>query len=266
MHTKLIIVSIVLTFICGLRAVVAAPRLECKEDTFDFNAICSTQSVSHVFILENTGDEPVTIRRIRSSCGCTTVVSTKQMLAPGEQEKVAVTFNAKGRHGTQNRSIFVSWNSADKLPLKLIVKGKVFNCIEGQPDSIDFGTVVTNAMEVRTFRLYDPASNAAFRVTGITIPHAAFSNRLETVVDGHDYVIHIYTTPYRTPGVVTRTALTVTTDNPELIAFRMPITMRTPGRRGTHTLLDDPDVLNLPENASGENEAISEDEEIPDLL
>jgi hypothetical protein len=120
-------------------------------------------------------------------------------------------------------------------------------------------------MEVRTLRLYDPASNAAFRVTGITIPHAAFSNRLETVVDGHDYAIHIYTTLYRTPGVVARTALTVTTDNPELIAFRIPITMRTPGRRGAH-ILDDTEVLNLPGNAAGENETDPEDEEIPDLL
>jgi len=224
--------ALISTVVLCQQAAAGTPHLTCERPTLDFQSIISTQTVCHIFPLRNTGDAPVTITRIQSSCGCTTVKPGRTVIPPGETEPMEVCFNAKGRHGAQNRFVFLSWNNTDKIPLRLSLTGMVFNAVECEPAAVNFGVVAPTGALEQVVRFFDPSSNHAFRVTGITIPHACFSNRMETVAEGHDYRVRIFASGPRRPGLSVLTTLTVTTDNPEFIAFRVPITLRVSGRAG----------------------------------
>jgi len=44
----------------------AAPKIEFKEETFDFGKIIQGEAVTHVFEFENMGDETLTIKNVRA--------------------------------------------------------------------------------------------------------------------------------------------------------------------------------------------------------
>jgi hypothetical protein len=64
----------------------------------------------HIFMLSNEGKSDLIIRNIRSSCGCTAVAPSKNVIAPGESAPVKVTFDSRGKRGRQSKSITVITN------------------------------------------------------------------------------------------------------------------------------------------------------------
>ncbi|MCC8094410.1 MAG: DUF1573 domain-containing protein [Tannerellaceae bacterium] len=82
-----------------------------KESTHDFGEIIESNGpVSHTFVVENTGDMPLVITRVVTSCGCTTPEWTKEPIAPGKSGNIAVTFDPKGRPGPFSKTISVYSN------------------------------------------------------------------------------------------------------------------------------------------------------------
>lgn len=75
------------------------------------------KAVTAHFAFKNTGNEPVTIKRVVTSCGCTTAKLTKNTYAPGESGDIEVRFSFGGRRGAQRK--LVSVTSADKQEWKL---------------------------------------------------------------------------------------------------------------------------------------------------
>lgn len=59
------------------------------------------------FIFENTGDTPVVIEDIKSSCGCTTATRSKKTYRPGEQGSIDAVFEFGHRKGEQHKEITV---------------------------------------------------------------------------------------------------------------------------------------------------------------
>jgi len=91
----------------------------------DFGAILEKGgNVSHTFSFTNTGDEPVILNDVVSSCGCTTPQWTKNPVLPGQKGSVTATFNPLGRPGTVNKSLAVKSN-ADPDIATLLITGEV---------------------------------------------------------------------------------------------------------------------------------------------
>lgn len=222
----------ILAAVMALHVSAREARLTCDAPVFQFGSVPNTQIVCHAFVLRNTGDATATITRVHSTCGCTTVQPNHKALPPGATETMEVRFNPKGRHGPQNRPIFVSWNSTNSQPLRLSLTGMVFEVVACEPTLARFGPVPATGVVEKVVRIYDPSSNSAFRITGITIPHASFVNRIETITEGHDYRLTITSRGPRPEGLMASTAATVTTDNPEHVVVRIPISMYVPGKAG----------------------------------
>lgn len=73
------------------------PVIEFDKTTHDFGEIMSGTNVETVFKYKNTGDAPLVITDIKSSCGCTIPKDwTKEPLAPGAEGSFTVKFNGKG--------------------------------------------------------------------------------------------------------------------------------------------------------------------------
>jgi len=85
----------------------------------DFGDITGAETVSHVFTVKNKGGKPLNILRVQTSCGCTAAVLDKQFLKPGEASRLKVTFDPRGRHGQNSRTVYINSNDP-KTPQKQI--------------------------------------------------------------------------------------------------------------------------------------------------
>lgn len=92
---------------------------------FDFGKTKVGTIVSHTFMLENKGKNNLIIRRIRNSCGCTTLKPEKKIIKPGEKIKIKATFNTRGRRGRQNKIITVITNDPRRYDIKLRISGTI---------------------------------------------------------------------------------------------------------------------------------------------
>ncbi|MEI7902908.1 MAG: DUF1573 domain-containing protein [bacterium] len=204
----------------------AEPDLGCEAPTFDFGFVMVTQTVSHTFELYNKGDATAMIANVHSTCGCTTTLPTRHAVPPGETEPLTVLFDLKGRHGKQHRPVYVSWNSADGQPLRLMLTGVSVIGIEVEPACAFFSNVSPQGKLERVVRIYDPVSNSLFRITGVTCADSRFTTRIETAVDGRDYRLVVGCAGPREPGEIS-TSVSVETDRPDRKVLKVPIYLTT---------------------------------------
>ncbi|MFB9052584.1 DUF1573 domain-containing protein [Formosa undariae] len=101
------------------------PQIVFTETEHDFGTIESKQNVETVFEYKNTGEAPLVITNIASSCGCTVPQDwSKAPLAPGESGKFTVKFNGSGANNV-TKTITVSSNTAkgkEMVRIKAFVK------------------------------------------------------------------------------------------------------------------------------------------------
>lgn len=87
------------------------PVLEFDKKEHDFGEIEAKKSVETVFKYKNTGEAPLVITDIKSSCGCTVPQDwSREPLAPGEEGQFTVKFNGSGSNKI-SKSITVTANT-----------------------------------------------------------------------------------------------------------------------------------------------------------
>ena len=84
---------------------VLIPNIEMLETSYNFGEIQQGESVTHDFILKNTGDADLIISAAKGSCGCTVPEWPKTPIAKGEEATIKVTFNSAGKSGKQNKTV-----------------------------------------------------------------------------------------------------------------------------------------------------------------
>lgn len=85
--------------------------MDFKEREFDFGDINQGDKVEHIFIFKNTGDTDLKIERANGSCGCTVPDYPKEPVKPGEEGQIKVSFDSKGKHGKQSKSVTIFANT-----------------------------------------------------------------------------------------------------------------------------------------------------------
>ncbi len=103
----------------------AAPVASFEPTTFDFGDMKQGEKKSHTFQLTNAGKTDLVIRRVRSSCGCTAVAPSKNVIAPGETAPINVTFDSRGKRGRQSKSITVITNDPKNPTATLRISSNV---------------------------------------------------------------------------------------------------------------------------------------------
>ena len=80
---------------------VAEAGLEWSERRVTMDAAPGQKQAEAEFVFRNTGEEPVTITQVWSSCGCTTTALEKRTYEAGEGGRITATFvfgSRVGRH------------------------------------------------------------------------------------------------------------------------------------------------------------------------
>lgn len=135
--------SLVMVFLFGFSVgtALAAPNLKIDESTYDFGEVYQGEKVLHTFAFENTGDEPLVIDRVRSSCGCTAVLLSAKNLAPGSQGEVQANFDSTRFRGKVQKTIYLYSNDPNQPVMQLHIKGTVLEIVKVTPTQVNFGHV-----------------------------------------------------------------------------------------------------------------------------
>lgn len=128
MKQKILIILIMIIIVLGIfflgyiKAIPEAknggekkPKIEVTPDSYNFGDVKYGEIVEYVFKVKNSGAEPLEIKRIATSCACTTAKISKEVIAQSEEAELKVTYKTGemgGSHGKgkQERIIYVKSN------------------------------------------------------------------------------------------------------------------------------------------------------------
>lgn len=94
------------------------------ETLFDFGEIMQGEQIKHTFIFKNSGDKPLLIKEVHSSCGCTVANYTDKPVNPQSEGFIKVTFNSAGKQGSQYKTITIISNTKPEKNV-LVISGNV---------------------------------------------------------------------------------------------------------------------------------------------
>jgi hypothetical protein len=90
---------------------VRSARVVFAKDDHDFGVVREGEKVFWNFRFTNEGNAPLVINRVKADCGCTVPEFPRTPIEPGEEGRIKVTFDSKGRMGRQVKRVTVISNS-----------------------------------------------------------------------------------------------------------------------------------------------------------
>ena len=102
----------------------ANSQIKFQTESIDYGSIEKGNTGLRVFMFENTGDAPLIITNVKSSCGCTIPKKPEAPIAPGEKGEIQVNYDTN-RLGVFRKTITVSTNDANSPIIALKIGGTV---------------------------------------------------------------------------------------------------------------------------------------------
>lgn len=123
MMKKIVIVLFVSLLALSVKAQDKTAKIEFKSKTVDYGEVTKGSDGVRVFEFTNTGDAPLIISKVSSSCGCTIPKKPEAPIMPGKTGEIQVKYDTK-RVGPIRRAITVVSN-AETATTVLKIKGEV---------------------------------------------------------------------------------------------------------------------------------------------
>src|SRR5690606_21586417 len=105
-------------------------KISFKETTVDYGTIVKGSDGVREFEFTNTGDAPLIISDVKSSCGCTIPKKPDGPIAPGESSTIEVKYDTN-RVGPIRKTITVVSNASEPM-----VALKITGEVQSQPASV----------------------------------------------------------------------------------------------------------------------------------
>jgi len=102
-----------------------APAVAFDELVFDFASITEGTPVEHEFKFTNKGKTDLIIRKVKASCGCTTVDPAIKVIKPGQSSSLKASFRTDNYSGRQTKTITVITNDPKNANISLRLTGTV---------------------------------------------------------------------------------------------------------------------------------------------
>ena len=87
------------------------PKVELDKEVHDFGTINEGDVVETEFIVKNVGETDLIISDAKGSCGCTVPEPPKEPIKPGASAPIKVSFDSKGKPGSQEKTVTLTTNS-----------------------------------------------------------------------------------------------------------------------------------------------------------
>ncbi|WP_411032261.1 DUF1573 domain-containing protein [Spongiimicrobium sp. 3-5] len=123
MMKKVVFVLFVGLLALNVKAQDKTAKIEFKSETVDYGEIAKGSDGTRTFEFTNTGDAPLIISKVSSSCGCTIPKKPEGPILPGKTGEIQVKYDTK-RVGPIRKAITVISN-ADTPTKVLKIKGTI---------------------------------------------------------------------------------------------------------------------------------------------
>lgn len=138
---KCLLLLVVLLSAGGAAAAVAAARIEAPRADFDFGQVYAGRKVEHVFPFRNSGDAPLHIEKVRTSCGCTAALVSAKVVPPGGAGEVRVSFDSSRFRGPVHKTVFLYTDAPAQPIFQFNLRGSVAPQLVARPAHLDLGTL-----------------------------------------------------------------------------------------------------------------------------
>ena len=90
---------------------VNVPKIQLEETAFDFGEITEGAVIKHNFKFKNTGNTPLIITDVQTTCGCTVPDWNRNPIQPNATDEIKVQFNSEGKEGRMDKPITIIGNT-----------------------------------------------------------------------------------------------------------------------------------------------------------
>lgn len=154
---------------CFLSVAHGQAKLKFEKETHVFGEIKEEGGFAEfTFNFVNTGDQPITIKHVKASCGCTTPGWTKEAVMPGDSGYVKARYNPRNRPGRFRKSLRLTTTQGSEnktLYIAGTVKPKPKSIAEELPvsagdlrlkyQSLNMGKLTTEKTVEKDFDVYN---------------------------------------------------------------------------------------------------------------
>lgn len=154
-----------------------------------FNPDPSVTEVEGIYTFKNVSDYPITIKNIKTSCGCTTARLGKKTYHPGETGEIKAYFDLGGRQGLQQKTIRVTTDDSNNPELILTLEVHI-------PEILIFSSRFVawergEPADPKTITLTAAESVEAINITEVICPDGAFELEFKVIEPGKQYQIKV---------------------------------------------------------------------------
>lgn len=120
MKKILLTVALLAAFVvnAGAQAVIKYDK-----SSHDFGKFDEEKKQTVVFAFTNTGDEPLVIQQVMTTCGCTVADYTKTPIPAGKKGQIKVTYNGKGKPKGFSRKVITVRSNATNAMTRIYISG-----------------------------------------------------------------------------------------------------------------------------------------------
>ncbi len=204
-------------------AMAAQPRIELDQADFDFGRIFQGEKVARTFRFQNAGDAPLSIDRVRSSCGCTVPRLSAELVAPGDVAEVEAVFDSSRFKGRVVKTIYLYTNDPQQEVVQLTLRGVVEEVIAAEPPRVDFGVIKPGEQKKVSVGLSN-RSKIPVTLGAITVTNPAVQVSLsgEALAAGGEVSLAVTAVPEQDRGRLSGYVI-IPTDHPNVPEVRLPI-------------------------------------------
>lgn len=145
------------------------------------------QILAH-YTFRNVGTTPVTIKSLRSSCGCTTARMEKKTYAPGEQGEVVMQFVFGGRVDLHRKTVTVTTDDKTEEPVILDLRVDIQEPLTVVPALVYWKT--GEPVAAKTVQLTANASQPV-KIKSVTSSNPRLAATLQTIKAGAEYAVSV---------------------------------------------------------------------------
>jgi len=196
-HGIIKLVGLVLSWICIGSTALSELKFETKQ--LQLKPEVGDLYEDYVFRFKNIGEKVLTVREVRSSCGCTRVELAKRVYQPGETGEIKGRFTFEGRTGYQHETIVLKTDETNSSLIKLSFHLEIPKVVEVKPVFLYWKLNGEGGLKTVSLRLTEEILS---EVPSVKSVQDAFVTKIKTIREGMEYQLEV------APVDVTRSSMT----------------------------------------------------------
>lgn len=202
------------------------PKLDIPNTEFHFGSIFQGEKVEHAFSFRNTGDEPLLIEKVKSSCGCTAALVSEKELAPGAEGEVRATFDSTRFSGNVVKTVYLYSNDPVRNLVQFHIRGEVKQEIELSTRSLTIGPVPAGGRVTAQVSLTNKSEAPLTVGPGrTTAKELTVELETRTIAPGESLTVDVVAAPGEGKDLISAYLL-IATDSPRLPEVRIPVQLQ----------------------------------------